>query len=494
MSWFAAIWLPQFPLQAALRLRAEAWGEPMAVLDGTKEKGRVVERTDAAARCGVWPGMVPSQAIARCPALRLLPRCPAQEQQLTALLVETGFAFSSFVEATSAESCVLDLRPVKAGDWAHWAHGLVERCTAVELRAQVGLAPNPDLARLAAQRADPVLVVQHPGAFLADLVIAEIDAPAELIAILRDWGISHLGQLARLPRHELVERLGPAAGELWERATGRARRELRLARVPETFVETYEFEAPIETTEPLLFVLRRQLDQLTTRLRGAYRVAAQMTLTIPLDLRTGFHERVFSIPSPTADAEVLFRILNTHLESLRLDQQPIAVRLQIDPVVGEACQHQLFESALRDPNRFGETLGRLAALVGTENVGVVQLEDTHRADRFRLVSPEFGKTEEPAREEAEEHRTLGLPLRRFRPPFTAQVPLQHQVPAQVFSEKAYGEIIEAAGPYRSSGHWWDHGKWASEEWDVELSDGALYRLAKHDQTWFVEGCYQEGQP
>ncbi len=492
MSWFAAILLPQFPLQAALRLRPEAWAEPIAVVEGSTEKGHVLEVTDAAAASGVLRGMVSTQALARCPALRLWSRSAEQEQMLAALLVEMGCAFSSFVEATSAELCLLDLRQVKRGDWKGWAREVVARCAAVELRAQVGLAPNPDLAAIAAKHADPVLVVQHPGAFLADLAISEIDAPPELIAVLRDWGISHLGDLARLPRSELVERLGPAAGLLWERASGRLRRELRLVRPPETFVETFEFEAPIETTEPLLFILRRQLDQLTLRLREAYRVAGQMTLTILLEHRAANYERVFTIPAPTTDAEVLLRILHTHLESLRLEQQPVGVRLLIAPVVGEASQHQLFESALRDPNRFGETLARLAALVGAENVGVVEMEDTHRPDSFRVVAPQFEKLGVRDESAPEEHRALGLPLRRFRPPFPAQVHLQRHLPAQVFSEKAHGEIIDAAGPYRVSGQWWDRAAWAVEEWDVELSDGALYRLAKRVDSWFIEGCYHEG--
>ncbi len=488
MSWFAAILLPQFPLQAALRLRAEAWAEAVAVVEGGTEKGRVLEMTEAAAATGVVRSMVSTQALARCPALRLWSRSLVQEATLTALLIETAFAFSPFVEATGAELCVLDLRQVKAGDWEAWARGIVERCAAVELRAKVGLAANPELAVLAARRAEPVLVVQHPGAFLAGIAVAEVDAPPELVAVLRDWGISHLGELARLPRHDLVERLGAEAGLLWERATGRARRELRLIRPAETFGEAFDFETPVETTEPLLFILRRQLEKLTLRLREALRVAAQMTLSIPLDGGPAY-ERLFTIPAPTGDLEVLLHILHTHLENLRLDQQPTGVRLRIEPGIAGSRQQQLFESALRDPHRFGETLGRLQALVGEGSVGVVQMEDTHRPDSFRLVPPQFEKVAVDSVPAPAESPALGLPLRRFRPPFPAQVDLQRHVPAFVFSEKAHGEVIDAAGPYRVSGGWWDREIWSVEEWDIELANGALYRLSKLHQTWFVEGCY-----
>ena len=489
MPWFAAISLPQFSLQAALRLRGELWAQPVAVLDGESEKGLVLEMTDAAARTGVRAGMPSTQALARCADLRLLSRVRVQEEALTALLLEAAMASSAFVEATRAGWCVLDLRQVKTDDWETWGRGVIERCAAMELRAGIGIAANPDLAELAALRAKPILVVRNAGAFLAGIAMAEIDAPAELIVVLRDWGLSHLGELARLPRHEVVERLGAEAGALWERASGRAHRELRWARPVERFFEAFDFEHSIDTTEPLLFILRRQLDQLTLRLREALRVAARMTLTISLDNGTSY-ERLFTIPSPTRDTDVLFRILETHLETLRLEQQPNGVRLLIDPGLAVSSQYRLFGTALRDPNRFGETLGRLAALVGSENVGMVEFSDTHRPDSFRLVAPLFDDFCEKLDPTPAADGVLGLSLRRFRPPFPAQVDLQRYIPLRVSSQIAHGEIIDAAGPYRASGNWWDRDGWSVEEWDIELSDGALYRLSKLNGAWCVEGCYE----
>jgi len=67
--------------------------------------------------------------------------------------------------------------------------------------------------------------------------------------------------------------------------------------------------------------------------------------------------------------------------------------------------------------------------------------------------------------------------------------LRRFVPEFVFSEKAHGEIIDASGPYRLSGSWWDRGTWSVEEWDIALGNGALYRISKHQDAWFVEGCY-----
>src|SRR5437016_2441363 len=101
-----------------------------------------------------------------------------------------------------------------------------------------------------------------------------------ILAILHKWGIHTLGQLAALNKEELRARLGADAVRLWERANGTATRLLKFVQPPETFIESFEFDHEIETAEPLLFILRRFLKQLTLRLSSIYLVALELTLTI----------------------------------------------------------------------------------------------------------------------------------------------------------------------------------------------------------------------
>src|SRR2546423_12250229 len=140
----------------------------------------------------------------------------------------------------------------------------------------------------------------------------------EIIAILHKWGIHTLGQLAALDKEQLGARLGLEAIRMWERANGQSNRVLKLARPPESFEESFEFENEIETAEPLLFMLRRFLEQLTGRLSAIYLVAKELTLRITFanPPREGFaaankqrYERVFKIPQPTNDVDLLFRML-----------------------------------------------------------------------------------------------------------------------------------------------------------------------------------------
>src|SRR3954468_19282473 len=190
----------------------------------------------------------------------------------------------------------------------------------------------------------------------------------EIFAILHKWGIHTIGELAALDKQQLGARLGPEAVRMWERANGRSNRLLKLIRPSESFQESFEFEREIETAEPLLFMLRRFLQQLAVRLNAIYLVAKELTLSITFANKESY-QRVFKIPQPTNDVDLLFRMLQTHLESFRSEHPIAAVALTAQPIRPVSQQFGLFQTALRNPHQLYETLARLIALVGADRVG-----------------------------------------------------------------------------------------------------------------------------
>src|SRR5436305_6260879 len=215
---------------------------------------------------------------------------------------------------------------------------------------------------------------------------AERDRQAEvqqILSILHKWGIDTLGQLAALDKEQLGARLGPEAIRMWERANGQSNQVLKLVRPPESFEENFEFEHEIETAEPLLFMLRRFLEHLTMRLNAIYLVAKELTLRIKVANKQSY-ERVFKIPQPTNDVDLLFRMLHTHLENFRSKHPIVAVALSAEPIKPVREQFGLFETTLRNPHQLSETLARLIALLGADRVGTPVLEETHRPDAFRM--------------------------------------------------------------------------------------------------------------
>lgn len=485
---YAVLHVPHFRLQAALRWRETAANLPLALVDGAEKKSVALEINAEAARQGVQPGMPVPQALARCPSLTVIPRSPDAEQLANNALLHVAGSLSPEIEATSSGVCTLHLRLPENHDWEALGRRAVSLMEAQNLHVRAGVAPNPDLAFLAAKRAAPVLVVLEASSFLDGLPVAALNPPAELLTLLRDWGIRTLRELRLLPRGDFMDRLGPDAGRLWELASGSASRPLRLTTPPEDFTESFDFEYEVETTGPLLFILRRFLDQLSARMRGIWRVAGSMKLVLRLE-EDARHERLFTIPEPTSDPKTLFRILSTHLEPLTLTHRPVGISLHLEPVAVSRDQLQLFETALRDPNGLGETLARLAALPGIEAAGVVSRQDTHQPDQWSITPPRFHQlTDSPA--VATAAPATGLPLHRLRPPQNAAVRLKRHRPEFVESPEARGPVVAALGPYRLSGQWWDSGGWAHEEWDVELESGSLLRLACFGREWVLTGYYE----
>lgn len=485
---FGVIFLRDFALQALLRHFPELRKEPVALIDSNTPKAVILQVTAAARDAGVSARMTPTQGLARCSKLHIRARSFPREAATAAALLQCAFSCSPWVEATSEGVCTFELRNIGESSERQLAEKVIAHLARLTLDARLGFAENPDLALLAAHSAEPVLMVTDSRTFLADLPIATLRASEVVTTILRKWGVHTLGDLSALPKAQVAERLGGEARELWARATGRTMRLLKLAKQPQTFEESIEFEHEVETLEQLVFVLRRFLEQLALRLEAIYRVPEELTLR--LTLASGeTHERTFQIPSPTSDVEILFRILNTHLDGFTTDSPIVGLCLAAKPALPPRQQFGLFETALRDPNQFFETLARLNALLGPECVGTPLLDDTHQPDSFHIAEPDFSKASPQLASSDAKVPQFGLLLRRFRPPMPAEVRTRKLYPIWITSPEANGEICETRGPYQISGDWWDEQPWSAEEWDIQLADGSLYRISHYRTGWFLEGAY-----
>ena len=57
--------------------------------------------------------------------------------------------------------------------------------------------------------------------------------------------------------------------------------------------------------------------------------------------------------------------------------------------------------------------------------------------------------------------------------------------------RCQGRVVSAAGPWRVQGEWWKESAFHRDYYDLQLSDGAVYRVffdCDHAQ-WFVDGVY-----
>jgi len=364
-----------------------------------------------------------------------------------------------------------------------------------------------------------------------------------MLEIFTKWGIRSLGALTALSGPEIHERFGER-GALWQTLARGGELRPMVPWVDDVpFEAALELEWPIEGLEPLSFVLARLLEPLAERLERADRGAAVIYTSLRLTSQTVV-TRTLQLPAPMRDPKTLRTLILLDLESHPPDAPIDIVRVLIEPTPARVLQWTLLERAQPAAEQVSTLLARLTALMGQGHVGAPQLVDTWRPGAFQMS--EFrSETADPLPksdrviEKQSDHRQSAIAqrsdishlksaLRRFRFPIPTRVVVQEGRPVRVQSDRqgfTSGAIVEAAGPWRTSGNWWDtpgprpstslgaalspvkgrmksepagspaaglsgsQGAWDRDEWDVAMTDGTVYRLVVEREVgqWFLEG-------
>jgi nucleotidyltransferase/DNA polymerase involved in DNA repair len=170
---FAAIYLPDFELQAALRYDPTLWGKAVALINDRETKAAILQLTPKAAEAGVVAGMTASQALARCLNLIIKTRAFEQEKIAGDILLHQAATLAPEIEATAPGVCTVHFTSNK--NCCDKVERVVGQMAELQLRAQAGLAATPDLSFLAACLARPVLEIENPQEFLGPLQIETLE-------------------------------------------------------------------------------------------------------------------------------------------------------------------------------------------------------------------------------------------------------------------------------------------------------------------------------
>jgi protein ImuB len=419
-------------------------------------------------------------------------------------LTALAFEFSPTVEQTAPDTVTLDASGLDRllGLPQDVAAALARRAAEIRIQAHIAIAANPDAAICAARGFSGVSIIPYgdEAKFLAPLPLGLLGPSPELQETLDRWGIRRFQDLAALPPLGIAERLGPEGLRLRELARGEVERKLLPLEDPLRFEDEIELEYPVELLEPLAFVLARLVNGLATSLAARALATNELRLRLKLENRTT-HQRTLRLPVPSLDTKAFLKLLQLDLSAAPPAAPILHVWMGMNPVKPQSAQGGLFIPATPEPVKLELTIARLKAIVGPDRVGSPELLDTHRPDSFRVAqalmpAPGFDAVPQPRRRAGTNPGTAGrsacatkLTLRFFRPPRAACVALSAGHPSFVTAGAIRGSILDLAGPWRTSGDWWTSDPWLRDEWDIALSDGALYRLFCDPRGWFVEGSY-----
>ncbi len=596
---FACIYIPDFPVEAIVRVEPWLRKQAVAVLEGKPPLVRVVALNEKARCMGMELGMSKLQAAVfstsanrathsseakvgnfkttqikpssrrtkikpRLASAILRQRSVEQENSAHAALLDVAHAFTPRVEDTGSDTLLLDLVGLERlyGAPATMARDLASRVNAIALKANIALAANPEGALHAARGFSGTTVLpageeaHRLGVLPLQVLLDAFDIlrkngsasdrehekmPEQMLDTLERWGVRDFRTLALLPEHALASRLGEAGTRLQRLARGASMRTLALCDPATSFEEAMELEFPVETLEPLSFVLNRLLEQLCTRLEVRALAVQELHLRLRLERRVADEEtttaqelagasshivgsantveHTLRLPVAMRDTKVFLKLLQLELAAHPPGAPVTKIWIAAEPAPPRSAQRGLFLPVTPEAEKLEITLARISGIVGERRAGIARLLDTNRRDAFLMDRFVTSSAEEPKEAlsptTSDMEEITNLALRMFRPPWQLKIRLTEGRPVALTAitkpprrGELQGKVLWSAGPWRSSGDWWMENTkedsaskdqvcpWNREEWDVALANGnggsvALYCIYRDLASghWFAEASY-----
>jgi protein ImuB len=509
-----------FPLAARLRSEPELLQEAVAIVEGNGNNAHVVAATRRARTKGIRPGHSLAQARSILPKLIARGRDTECERTAQEALLEIAESFSPRVEDSGEGMVYVDI----AGMERHWRTGnpacldstgriacppdapeaspelalgreVIRRCEQIGLPVRVGIAASKLAARVAAELPKSPRVVE-PGEeaeFLAPLPLTRLSPEVDAALTLNRWGITSIGDLARLPESEIASRLGETGRELHYAARGIDPRPLIPRVLPPEFREGMDLEWPLVALEPFLFIANAALDRLTKRMEVLGFACTRVELTMSLE-PDGFHSRAIDLPAPTRDVKTMLTLPRLDLEKTPPGAPVTGFVIVAHPDRPRRAQLSLFGPAALSPEKLATTIARLVSLLGDGRIGMATAVDGHLPERYSIADYAPPSPPDTRRKPAKSRGLLAV--RVFRPPIPVEV-VTRQVDGETHIERINGDgdhtgsATMSSGPWKIQDGWWSTSPADREYWDVELVRGGVYRVYRESGVggWFLDARY-----
>ncbi len=292
----------------------ELRGRPVIVGGGATDRGVVSAASYEARAFGVRSAMPLRTAAALCPDGVFLPVRGARYAEVSRQVMGILRRFTPLVEPISIDEAFLDV----TGSRSLFGSGeLIARQikaairSETELTASVGVATSKLVAKVASDLRKPDgLVVVPPGeeaAFLAPLPIERLwGVGPRTAAVLHEFGVRTIGDLAALPDALLERRLGRYGPILRQRALGLDEDPVVGRRPPKSIGHEHTFDVDSADPEVIEATLLALAEGVAGRLRAAGLRAGTVAVKIR-DARFQTISRQTRLPEPTDLAEPIWQ-------------------------------------------------------------------------------------------------------------------------------------------------------------------------------------------
>ncbi|MCZ9290712.1 Y-family DNA polymerase [Corynebacterium lehmanniae] len=306
----AALWFPDWPVQAARLESGDELAEPIAIA----AHHRIKVCSHAARQLGIRRGMRVRNAQAVAPELTVIEDNPDRDGRMFASLAASFDEVAASVEVLRPGLVVVDV------DAAGRFHGsedkalemLIDAASRRGIDTQAGAADEIATALIAA-RVSQVVPPGGSAAFLAaqplGVLVAEESLAADMdtVKALGQLGITTLGELAKLPPNAVTTRFGTKGMRIHRIASAAPDRRVAPELPVEDLAVAITPEDPIERVDAAAFAARTLAASLHERLKDTGRNC--LRLKVVAELHDGTRvERVWRTREPLTEAATADRV------------------------------------------------------------------------------------------------------------------------------------------------------------------------------------------
>lgn len=476
MRW-ACILLPQLALDGALRRCADPEA-PLVLVAGSRQR-RVLHAVNPAARAlGLRRGMALTAAQALASHFAMVDYDPDDEARWHQFLAAWAYRFSSQVSTQYPHALILEIQGSLGlfGPWPRFEARLREELTQLGFRHRIVAAPNPAAARVLANAHDGLAVtgIEPMRHALGQLPVPRAGFASDVAIAFQRMGLRTLRQVSALPRDGIARRFPADVLRHLDALMGKREIALDWYRPPDRFAMRIELGYEVESSQALLFPLKRLTADLAAFLAGRDGGVQRFALHLEHEGRADTVVPV-GLLAPERDAALLFELARGRLEHAQTPAPVTAFTLVADELPAFVPAHrELFDERPQQAMPWEQLRERLRARLGENAVHGLRVHEDHRPESaWQGESSAPPKRGEPPKSSPEIPARPGWLL-------PSPIPLRGPPPRVVGD----AERIESG--------WWDGADVRRDYRVVELPTGQhawVYRPVGNEDGYWLHGWF-----
>ena len=482
------LWIALYFNKLAIEVISGSTDEPRAVLTGQKHQDPILTCNPAASRLGIRPGLSVNAALALVPELEVVLRDINLEVEVLQELAGWAIRFTPAVSIALPSALLLDIHSSLKffGGLAQLQERLINGLDRWGYEVMFACAPTA-LASLWLARTSSEVIILEPSELsgkLAALPIECLHWSGAALNMLLEIGARTLGEVTRLPRDGLAQRIGPEKLLELDRGFGRQPEAQKFYRPPKMFHAVQELS--LETADCRL--LLESLKSLLARLR-AFLLIHQGSIQVLWLHLYHYSEPVtlirIGLLRSTTDTAYLLDMIRIHFDGFQFSAPVVSIGLQTD-LAAESSQELAKDLFGHRPDSAAgaiELMEQLRARLGSRAVYGIRWVSEHRPEvAWKAVSPPE-KTKRFADSRLVGDRTGHRPLWMLVEPLVLETARGKPVFLDILNLESGPERIEAG--------WWDGGDiWRDYYIARNLRGMRLWVFRDcRESRWYLHGLF-----